>query len=127
MGGHGAPVAGWWVSVGLAVAARGGCVGREDGAIRDHEESADFEPFDASKADGVASTFNRNSVVDDSFFTAATAVDAIAVQDSRLLKLAREDFIDLLADNVEITQGVLKGIVMRLKGVAGRVSFERTR
>lgn len=54
-------------------------------------------------------------------------VDAVAVEDSLLLKLARDDFIDLLADNVEITQGVLKGIVMRLKGVAGRVSPGRPR
>ena len=52
-------------------------------------------------------------------------VDATAVQDARLLKLARDDFMDLLADNVEITRGVLKGIVMRLKGVAGRVSFDK--
>jgi CRP-like cAMP-binding protein len=52
-------------------------------------------------------------------------VDAVAVRESHLLKLAASDFIDLLADNVEITQGVLKGIVRRLRGVAGRVSFER--
>ncbi len=54
-------------------------------------------------------------------------VDAVAVVDSRLLQLARDDFIDLLADNVEITRGVLKGIVMRLKGVAGRVNFDKSR
>lgn len=52
-------------------------------------------------------------------------VDAVAVTQTHLLKVAASDFIDLLADNVEITQGVLKGIVMRLRGVAGRVSFER--
>lgn len=54
-------------------------------------------------------------------------VDAISVGDSRLLRLAKEDFIDLLADSVEITQGVLKGIIMRLRGVAGRVSFDKER
>ena len=48
-------------------------------------------------------------------------VDAEAASDVTLLRLDRADFIDLLADNVEITQGILKGIVQRLRGVAGRL------
>jgi CRP-like cAMP-binding protein len=54
-------------------------------------------------------------------------VDAVSVGNSRLLRLSRDDFLDLLADSVAITEGVLKGIVMRLRGVAGRVNFERER
>ena len=49
-------------------------------------------------------------------------VDAVATRATLLLKLEKADFLDLLADNVEITQGVLKGIVTRLRGVAGRAS-----
>ncbi|MGD8861403.1 MAG: cyclic nucleotide-binding domain-containing protein [Myxococcales bacterium] len=54
-------------------------------------------------------------------------VDAVAASDCVLLRLAKDDFIDLLADNVEITQAVLKGIVMRLRAVAGRVAGDKPR
>jgi hypothetical protein len=65
--------------LGLLLAAIG-CDAAEDGAFVDHEESSDFDPFDAAKADGVASVFNRHDVVDDAFFVAAEAVDVAAVQ-----------------------------------------------
>lgn len=52
-------------------------------------------------------------------------VTATARTDVTLLRLDRLDFIDLLADNVEITQAVLKGIVQRLRGVAGRLISDR--
>jgi CRP-like cAMP-binding protein len=51
----------------------------------------------------------------------------VAATDCVLLRLAKDDFIDLLADNVEITQAVLKGIVMRLRAVAGRVAGDKPR
>ena len=46
---------------------------------------------------------------------------ATALEDSLLLRLDKEDFIDLLADNVDITQGVLKALVKRVRGLLGRV------
>ena len=42
---------------------------------------------------------------------------AAAVEDSRVLRIHKEDFIDLLADNIEITQGVLKALVGRVRGL----------
>lgn len=48
-------------------------------------------------------------------------VTATVVDTCRLLRIDRDDFIDLLADYVQITQGVLKEMVKRLRGLVGRV------
>ncbi len=48
-------------------------------------------------------------------------VDAVVTEDSRLLCIDRDDFIDLLADHVQITEAVLKTVVRRLRGLARRV------
>ncbi len=42
---------------------------------------------------------------------------ATTIEDSRILKIDKEDFIDLLADNVQLTQGILKTMVKRLRGL----------
>ena len=46
---------------------------------------------------------------------------ATALEETRVLRVGKEDFIDLLADNVEITQGVLKALVDRVRGLIGTV------
>ncbi|UCC79682.1 MAG: cyclic nucleotide-binding domain-containing protein [Candidatus Zixiibacteriota bacterium] len=51
-------------------------------------------------------------------------VTATAVEDCRLLRILKEDFIELLGDHVGITQGVLKKMVKRLRGLVGRVGKE---
>jgi CRP-like cAMP-binding protein len=48
-------------------------------------------------------------------------VTAIAMEDSRLLRIQKEDFIDLLGDNVRITQGVMKKLAKRLRSLLGRL------
>lgn len=53
---------------------------------------------------------------DPMMFTATT------LESCRLLRIDREDFIDLLADNVRITQGILKNLVRRLQKLMGLVS-----
>lgn len=50
-------------------------------------------------------------------------VSAIAVEDSRLLKIEKDDFFELLADHVQITQGILKAIVKKLRSLADRVGI----
>jgi CRP/FNR family transcriptional regulator, cyclic AMP receptor protein len=53
-------------------------------------------------------------------------VAATPLEDSKVLRIDKEDFIDLLADNIKITQGVLKAIVRRLRGlVSGRAGLPR--
>lgn len=49
-------------------------------------------------------------------------VTATALEDSNLLLVDREDFVDLLADHVQITQGILKNMVGRLRGLVGRIA-----
>lgn len=53
-------------------------------------------------------------------------VTATALEESRLLRIDKEDFIDLLADNVQITQGVLKAIVRRLRALGRSVQVRGT-
>lgn len=47
---------------------------------------------------------------------------AVAREDSRLLQIDKEDFIDLLADHVEITQSILKVMVKRLRKLMTRIN-----
>jgi CRP-like cAMP-binding protein len=49
-------------------------------------------------------------------------VAAVATEPSRLLRIEKDDFIDLLADHVQITQGVFKAMVSRLRSLANRIS-----
>ena len=46
---------------------------------------------------------------------------ANTLEDTRLLQIDKEDFIDLLADHVEITQSILKVMVKRLRNLMARI------
>lgn len=48
-------------------------------------------------------------------------VTAISTENSRLLRILKEDFIDLLGDNVRIAQGVMKKLAKRLRSLLGQV------
>lgn len=48
-------------------------------------------------------------------------VTATTIEECHLLKIHKLDFIDLLADNIKITQSVLKKMVKRLRGLMTRV------
>ena len=52
---------------------------------------------------------------------------ATAAQDSELLRIDKEDFIEVLADNVLVTQGVMKAIVRRLRALGRTVRSGITR
>ena len=47
---------------------------------------------------------------------------ATTLEDTRLLRIDREDFIDLLADHVAITQSILKTMAKRLRNLMTRIS-----
>jgi CRP-like cAMP-binding protein len=49
-------------------------------------------------------------------------VSATAREPTRLLRVDKDEFIEVLADNVDVTRGVLKAIVKRLRGLVERVS-----
>ena len=44
-------------------------------------------------------------------------VSASALEETELLRIDKEDFIDLLSDHVQITQGIMKTIVKRLRSL----------
>ena len=48
-------------------------------------------------------------------------VTAKVKENARLLKIDRGDFVDLLADNVQVTQGVLKMLVKRVRGIMDKL------
>lgn len=66
---------------------------------------------------GPGDTFGTWALFDDEPRVAA----ATPLEETQVLRLNKEDFIDLLADNVDITQGVLKALVKRVRGLIGRV------
>ncbi len=53
---------------------------------------------------------------------APRVVTATALTDCRMLGIYREDFFDLLADHIQITQGVFKTVVKRMRALMETVS-----
>lgn len=51
-------------------------------------------------------------------------VTAAALEETRLLRLEKENFIDLLADYVDITRSILKTLVKRLRRLMNRTKKE---
>lgn len=49
---------------------------------------------------------------------------ATALEDTRLLRIDRDEFMELLSDHTEITQGVFKTIVGRMRGLIDRVGSD---
>lgn len=64
---------------------------------------------------GDGDAFGTWALFDDEVRVSAATV----VEDATVLRVGKDDFIDLLADNVEITQGVLKALVGRVRGLIG--------
>lgn len=83
-----------------------------DGAVRLHR--GELEVTVAREHD----VFGTWALFDDD----PRVVTATTVEPATVLRIEKEDFIDLLADHVQITQGVLKGMVQRLRSLLGRVA-----
>lgn len=56
------------------------------------------------------------------FDEAPRVVTATPLEDCHLLRIDREDFFDLLADHIQITQGVFKTVVHRLRSLMQKFS-----
>jgi CRP/FNR family transcriptional regulator len=48
-------------------------------------------------------------------------VTATTLENGGLLKIEKEDFIDLMADHVQISQSIMKTMVQRLRNLMGRM------
>ena len=83
-----------------------------EGAVRLHRAEMDVTVARKNDVFGAWALFD-----DDPRVVTATTVEA-----ARVLRIEKDDFIDLLADHVQITQGILKGMVQRLRSLVGRFS-----
>lgn len=86
-----------------------------DGEVRLHRGDTEVTVATSETAFGTWALFDDELRV----------MSATARGPTRLLRIDKEDFYDLLADNVNITRGVLKAIVRRLRALAGRVGVGR--
>ncbi|MFW9817781.1 MAG: Crp/Fnr family transcriptional regulator [Candidatus Thorarchaeota archaeon] len=82
-----------------------------EGQVRLHRDGVEISV--AKEGDA----FGTWALLDDEPRVAGATVDT----ETRLLRIDREDFIDLLADHVQIVQGVLKMVVRRLRRLIGRI------
>jgi CRP-like cAMP-binding protein len=82
-----------------------------EGQIRLHRGEQEITTAKAREAFGTWALFDEEPRV-----TSATALE-----DALLLRIDHEDFVDLLADHVQIAQGVLKTIASRLRGLMERI------
>ena len=82
-----------------------------EGRVRLHRGALDIEIAESGQPFGTWALFDEEPRV-------ATATP---LEDVQVLRLDKEDFIDLLADNVRITQGVLKTLVGNYRRLIGRI------
>ena len=83
-----------------------------EGQVRLHRQNVDVTIAGPGDVFGAWALFDEEPQV-------ATATP---LEETLVIRIMKEDFIDLLADHVQITQGILKGMVKRLRGLLGRVS-----
>ncbi len=83
-----------------------------DGKVRLHRDGEDILVAGKNDAFGTWALFDEEPRV----------ATASVIEDARLLRIDRDDFLELLSDHTEITQGVFKNIVGRLRGLVGRVT-----
>ena len=88
-----------------------------EGQVRLHQQGKDVMVASEKGAFGTWSLFDDELRV----------VTATTLEQSRLLRVDKEDFTDLLADNVRITQGVMKALVQRVRRLMGLVSQPQER
>ena len=83
-----------------------------EGQVRLHRDGEEILVASANDAFGTWALFDDEPRV-------ATAT---VLETARVLRIDRDDFLELLSDHTEITQGVFKNIVGRLRGLIGRVA-----
>lgn len=88
-----------------------------EGSVRLHKGTQEITTARANHAFGTWALFDEEFRL----------VTATASEDSRLLKIDREDFVEILADHVQISQGILKTLAGRLRNIVDRVQIDRSR
>lgn len=83
-----------------------------DGRVRLHRENEEIAVAENKEPFGTWALFDDEPRL----------VTASVEEDSRLLRIDRDEFIDLLADHVQIAQGVLKTLVKRMRKLVEKVA-----
>jgi len=85
-----------------------------EGGVRLHRSDTEIAVANSGETFGTWALFD-----DEPRLVSATTID-----NSKLLRIDREDFVELLADNVHITQGILRKMARRLRGLITRVDVD---
>jgi len=85
-----------------------------DGKVRLHRDGREITTAGPKEAFGTWALFDQDPRV-------ATAT---ADEETQVLRINRDDFVDLLAENVQITEGIMKTMVGRLRSLVGRVGLD---
>jgi CRP-like cAMP-binding protein len=85
-----------------------------EGRVRLHRDAEEITVAEKNDPFGTWALFDDTPRV-----ATATAQEA-----TRLLCIYREDFLDLLSDHAQITEGVLKTLVGRLRGLLTRIGTD---
>lgn len=85
-----------------------------DGAVRLHRGEVEIMIARSHDTLGAWALFDQEPRI-----ATATVLD-----DSRLLRITHDDFLDLLSDHVQITRGILRTLAMRLRSIVGRVGLD---
>lgn len=88
-----------------------------EGSVRLHKDLQEITTALANQAFGTWALFDEE----------VRLLTATAVENSHLLKIDREDFVEILADHVQISQGILKTLAGRLRNIVDRVHIDRPR
>lgn len=88
-----------------------------EGAVRLHKAEQEITTAISDQAFGTWALFDEETRL----------LTATAVENSRLLRVDREDFLEILADHVQISQGILKTLAGRLRNIVDRVHIDRPR
>lgn len=82
-----------------------------DGSVRLHRNDEDISVVQAGEAFGTWALFEE----------APRVASATVIDEAQLLRIGRDDFLDLLSDHGDVMQGVLKTLVRRLRGLLDRL------
>ena len=88
-----------------------------EGRVRLHRNGTEVAVMGPQQAFGTWALFDEEPRV-------ATAT---TLEHTSLLRVGRDDFIDLLSDHVQITQGVLRALSHRLRGLIGEPGAKTVR
>lgn len=85
-----------------------------DGRVLLHRDDEEIAVAGAKDAFGTWALFD----------TTPRVASATVTEDTRVLRIDREDFLDILSDHSKITESVLKSLVGRLRGLLDRIGTD---